>query len=165
MYSVVLRVCGPRWHIHANLRTGCVATPAYTGATCGTIPVPGGWYTHFSRMNHCRSYGSGLWISIQNKSRIERKTASAKVKITLMKQSALQLSIVMSHVTGKLGADATTTGRLLRRSVNAGKSEYKSTQQDQPRYLPNPSSLALSFPARARICSLLLVLTSSSCSW
>ena len=53
-----------------------------------------------------------------------------------MKQSASQLSIVMSHATGKSGADATTTGRLLRRwtvSVNAGKGEYKSTQQDQPR--------------------------------
>ena len=41
-----------------------------------------------------------------------------------------------AHATGKSGADATTTGRLLRRrtvSVNAGKGEYKSTQQDQPR--------------------------------
>ena len=41
----------------------------------------------------------------------------------------------MSHATGKSGADATTTGRLLRRrtiSVNAGKGEYKSTQRDQP---------------------------------
>ena len=50
--------------------------------------------------------------------------------------SASQLSIVMSHATGKSGADAMTTGRLLRRrtvSVNAGKGEYNSTQQDQPR--------------------------------
>ena len=39
----------------------------------------------------------------------------------------------MSHATGKSGADATTTGRLLRRFVNAGKGEYKSTQQVQPR--------------------------------
>ena len=41
----------------------------------------------------------------------------------------------MAHVTSESGADATTTGRLLRRrtiSVNAGKGEYKSTQQDQP---------------------------------
>ena len=40
------------------------------------------------------------------------------------------------HTIDKSGADATTTGRLLRRrtiSVNAGKGEYKSTQQDQPR--------------------------------
>jgi len=53
-----------------------------------------------------------------------------------MKQSTSQLSIVKAHATGKSGADATTTGRLLRRrtvSVNAGKGEYKSTQQDQPR--------------------------------
>ena len=53
-----------------------------------------------------------------------------------MKQSTSQLSIVMAHATGKSGADATTTSRLLRRrtvSVNAGKGEYKSTQQDQPR--------------------------------
>ena len=53
-----------------------------------------------------------------------------------MKHSASQLSIMMSHATGKSGADATTTGRLLRRrtvSVNAGKGEYKSTQQDEPR--------------------------------
>ena len=47
--------------------------------------------------------------------KIERKIASVKVKITLMKQLASQLSIVMSHATGKSGADATTTGRLLRR--------------------------------------------------
>ena len=43
---------------------------------------------------------------------------------------------MMSHATGKSGADATTTGRLLRRwtvSVNAGKGEYKSTQQVLPR--------------------------------
>ena len=42
----------------------------------------------------------------------------------------------MSHATGKSGADATTTGRLLWRwtvSVKAGKGEYKSTQQVQPR--------------------------------
>ena len=53
-----------------------------------------------------------------------------------MKQSTSQLSIVMAHVTSESGADATTTGRLLRRrtvSVNTGKGEYKSTQQDQPR--------------------------------
>ena len=52
-----------------------------------------------------------------------------------MKQSTSQQSIVKAHATGKSGADATTTGRLLRRrtvSVNAGKGEYKSTQQDQP---------------------------------
>ena len=42
----------------------------------------------------------------------------------------------MAHATGESGADATTTGRLLQRrtiSVNAGKGEYKSTQQDQRR--------------------------------
>ena len=53
-----------------------------------------------------------------------------------MKQSTSQLSIVKAHATGKSGADATTTGRLLRRrtvSVNVGKGEYKSSQQDQPR--------------------------------
>ena len=53
-----------------------------------------------------------------------------------MKQSTLQFSIVKTHATDKSGADATTTGRLLRRwtvSVNTGKGEYKSTQQDQPR--------------------------------
>ena len=52
-----------------------------------------------------------------------------------MKQSTSQLSIVKAHTTGKSGADATTTGRLLRRrtvSVNVGKGEYRSTQQDQP---------------------------------
>ena len=52
-----------------------------------------------------------------------------------MKLSTSQLSIVKAHTTGKSGADATTTGRLFRRrtvSVNAGKGEYKSTQQDQP---------------------------------
>ena len=40
------------------------------------------------------------------------------------------------HTIDKSGADATTTGRLLRHrtvSVNAGKGEYKSTQQDQSR--------------------------------
>ena len=53
-----------------------------------------------------------------------------------MKQSTSQLSIVMAHATGESGADATSTGRLLRRrtvSVNVGKGEYKSSQQDQPR--------------------------------
>ena len=113
-----------------------VTTPTYTGATCGTLPVPRGWYTHFDRMDHCHSYGSGLWISIQNKRRIERKIASAKAKTTLMKQSASELSIMMSHATGKSGADATTTDRLLQRwtvSINVGKGEYKSTQQVQPR--------------------------------
>ena len=53
-----------------------------------------------------------------------------------MKQSTSQLSIVMAHATGESSADAMTTSRLLRRrtvSVNAGKGEYKSTQQDQPR--------------------------------
>ena len=53
-----------------------------------------------------------------------------------MKHSASQLSIMMSHATGKSGADATTTDKLLWRrtvSVNVGKGEYKSTQQDQPR--------------------------------
>ena len=53
-----------------------------------------------------------------------------------MKQSTSQLSIGMAHVTSESGADATTTGRFLRRrtvSINTGKGEYKSTQQDQPR--------------------------------
>ena len=50
-----------------------------------------------------------------------------------MKQSTSQLSIVMAHATGESGADATTTDRLLWRSVNAGRGEYKSTQQVQPR--------------------------------
>jgi len=31
-------------------------------------------------MDHCLSNGSGLWISIQNKRRIERKKVSAKAK-------------------------------------------------------------------------------------
>ena len=53
-----------------------------------------------------------------------------------MKQSTSQLSIVMAHATGESGADVTTTDKLLWRrtvSVNVGKVEYKSTQQDQPR--------------------------------
>jgi len=132
--SAVILVC--KWTpctMDWCFRNLSVATPAYTGVTCGTIPVPGGWYTHFGKMDHCRLYGSGLWISIQNKRRIEKKIASAKAKTTLMKHSASQLSIVMSHAIGKSGADATTTGRLLWRSVNAGKGEYKSTQQVQPR--------------------------------
>ena len=52
-----------------------------------------------------------------------------------MKQSTPQLSIVKAHAKGKSSADATTMGRLLWRrtiSVNAGKGEYRSTQQDQP---------------------------------
>ena len=60
-----------------------------------------------------------------------------------MKQSASQLNIVMSHATRKLGADATTTGRLLRRwtvSVNACKGEYKIPQQDQPRPMERDKS-------------------------
>ena len=90
------------------IQTELVATPAYTGATCGTIPVPGGWYTYFGRMDHCRLYDSGLWISIQNTRKIERKKATAKARTTLTKHSALQLNIVMTHATGKSGADVMT---------------------------------------------------------
>jgi hypothetical protein len=57
-----------------------VATPVYTGVTCGIIPVLGGWYTHFGRMDRCRLYDSGLWISIQNKKK-EQKESKLVLKL------------------------------------------------------------------------------------
>ena len=73
-----------------------------------------------------------------------------------MKQSTSQLSIVKAHATGKLGADAMTTGRLLRRrtvSVNAGKGEYKSTQQVQPRPTEGEkNSCIMEYKEVARVC-------------
>ena len=70
-----------------------------------------------------------------------------------MKQSTSQLSIAKAHATGKSGADATTTGRLLWRSVNAGKGEYKSTQQVQPRPTEGEkNSCIMEYKEVARVC-------------